>query len=87
MEIAQCTPHLAPKAPFSSKQIVLKMSFVLKVALGMNVNDHTYFSMDIPRGVRGVVRLGYEAKSEPIQKIKHVRFGSVRLVLKKSEPI
>jgi len=31
------------------------------------------------RGVRGAVRLGHEAKSEPIQKIKYVRFGSVRL--------
>jgi len=37
------------------------------------------------RGVRGAVRLGYEAKSEPIQKIKYVRFSSVRLMLKKNQ--
>jgi len=40
------------------------------------------------RGVRGAVRLDYEAKSEPIQKIKYVWFSSVQLMLKiKIEPI
>jgi len=34
------------------------------------------------RGVCGAIRLGYEAKLEPIQKIKYVWFGLVRLVLK-----